>query len=72
MLPPFDEMVLGAVVAKSAELYRGGEREIYFCNLNKSDFSPYDGGGMAITRPSIEAEYARCGLKYLASFDVPA
>ena len=70
-LPPFDEMVLGAVVARSAELYRQGEREIFFCNLNKSDFSPHDSGGMAITRPNLEAEYARCGLKYLSSFDVP-
>jgi hypothetical protein len=70
-LPPFDEMALGAVVAKAAELHRSGERELFFCNLNKSDFSPYDRGGMAITRPNLEAEYARCGLTYLASFDVP-
>ena len=70
-LPPFDEMVLGAVVAKAAELHRNGEREIFFCNLNKSDFSPHDRGGMAIARPNLEAEYARCGLIYLSSFDVP-
>lgn len=71
MLPPFDEMVLGAVVAKAAELHRNGEREIFFCNLNKSDFSPLDSGGRAITRPSLDAEYARCGITYLSSFDVP-
>lgn len=71
-LPPFDEMVLGAVVAKAAELHGSGEREIYFCNLNKSDFSPHDRGGMAIARPNLGAEYARCGLTYLASFDVPS
>lgn len=72
MLPPFDEMVLGAVMAKAAELYRSGERELFFCNLNKSDFSPLDSGGMAVTRPSLEVEYAKYGLKYLSSFDVPA
>ena len=71
MLPPFDEMVLGAVVAKAVDLHRNGERELFFCNLNKSDFSPLDSGGMAITRPNLEGEYARCGLTYLSSFDVP-
>ncbi len=70
-LPPFDEMILGAVMAKAVELHRNGEREIFFCNLNKSDFSPHDRGGGAVTRPNLEAEYARCGLTYLASFDVP-
>jgi hypothetical protein len=71
-LPPFDEMVLGAVIAKAAELHRNGEREIFFCNLNKSDFSPLDRGGVAVARPSLDTEYARCGLRYLPSFDVPA
>lgn len=71
-LPPFDEMVLGAVMAKAAELHRNGERELFFCNLNKSDFSPQDRGGMTVTRPNLEAEYARCGLRYLSSFEVPA
>lgn len=71
-LPPFDEMVLGAVLARAAELHRNGERELFFCNLNKSDFSPHDRGGTAVTRPNLEAEYARCGLTYLSSFDVPA
>lgn len=70
-LPPFDEMILGAVLAKAAELYQQGEREIYFCNLNKSDFSPYDKGGMAISRPTLDVEYGRCGISYLSSFDVP-
>lgn len=70
-LPPFDEMVLGAVVARAAELHDNGERDLFFCNLNKNDFSPLDGGGMAISRPNLEAEYARCGLNYLSSFDVP-
>lgn len=70
-LPPFDEMILGTVLARAAELYQQGEREIYFCNLNKSDFSPYDKGGMAITRPTLDIEYARCGITYLSSFDVP-
>lgn len=71
-LPPFDEMVLGAVVAKAAELHRNGERELFFCNLNKSDFSPHDRGGGVIARPNLDAEYARCGLTYLSSFDVPS
>jgi hypothetical protein len=71
-LPPFDEMVLGAVLAKAAELHRNGERELFFCNLNKNDFSPHDRGSVAITRPSLEAEYAKYGVTYLSSFDVPA
>jgi hypothetical protein len=70
-LPPFDEMILGTVLAKGAELYQQGEREIYFCNLNKSDFSPYDKGGISITRPTLDVEYGRCGITYLSSFDVP-
>lgn len=70
-LPPFDEMILGTVLARAAELQQQGEREIFFCNLNKNDFSPYDKGGMVVTRPTLDAEYARCGITYLASFDVP-
>lgn len=69
-LPPFDEMVMGSVLAKATELYRAGERELFFCNLNKSDFSPEDKGGLAITRPELAAAYAACGLTYKPSFDV--
>lgn len=72
LLPPFDEMILGAVIAKAAELHRAGERELFFCNLNKSDFSPRDRGGSGVTKPNLEAEYARVGLTYKDSFDVPA
>lgn len=69
-LPPFDEMVLGTVLAKAIELCQAGERELFFCNLNKSDFSPEDKGGLAITRPELTAAYAACGLTYKPSFDV--
>jgi hypothetical protein len=69
-LPPFDEMVLGTVLAKAMELYQAGERELFFCNLNKSDFSPEDKGGQAITRPELAAAYAACGLTYKRSFEV--
>lgn len=70
-LPPFDEMVLGAVVAAAFALYQRGERKLFFCNLNKSDFSPADRSNATISRPDLEAEYRRCGLTYLPSFDVP-
>lgn len=70
LLPPFDEMILGSVLAKAAELY-DGMNELFFCNLNKSDFSPLDRGGNSVTRPNLGAEYARCGLVYLDSFEVP-
>jgi len=69
-LPPFDEMVMGAVLARAAELHAAGEREMYFCNLNKSDFSPFSADGL-VSRPELEAEYAACGLRYLPSFEVP-
>lgn len=73
LLPPFDEMILGSVLAKAAELHSAdATRDLYFCNLNKSDFSPLDRGGAGVTRPSLEAAYARCGLRYLDSFEVPA
>lgn len=71
LLHPFDEMIPGSVLTKATELHRQGERELYFCNLNKSDFSPLDRGGNGVTRPNLAAEYARCGLTYLDSFEVP-
>lgn len=69
-LKPFDEMVLGAILAKAGELHAAGERELYFCNLNKNDFSPVDGAGQ-VSRPSLHAEYKKYGLTYKSSFDVP-
>lgn len=65
-LKPFDEMVLGAVLQKAAELHGAGQQDLCFCNLNKNDFKPDPNG-----RPNLDAEYRACGLKYLASFDVP-
>jgi hypothetical protein len=63
-LKPFDEMVLGAVLTKAAELHQQGERDLWFCNLNKNDFDPSN-------QPGLAAEYHACGLRFLASFAVP-
>ncbi len=63
-LQPFDEMVLGAVVTRARQLREGGTAGLFFCNLNKKDFDPKN-------RPTLNAEYAACGLTYLASFQVP-
>jgi hypothetical protein len=41
------------------------KRDLFFCNLNKKDFDPTN-------RPTLELEYTACGLKYLATFHVPA
>lgn len=68
-LPPFDEMILGTVLARAEALYRDGERELYFCNLNKNDFSPSKGEEMA--RVGLKDAYTRCGLTYLTSFELP-
>ena len=63
-LPPFDEMVMGAVLSKADELNVLGETALYFCNLNRSDFDPTN-------RPTLDAEYRRLNLTYLDHFNVP-
>jgi hypothetical protein len=63
-LPPFDEMIMGAVLTKAYDLLQSGETDLYFCNLNKKDFDPTN-------RSQLEAEYKACGLKYLPTFKVP-
>lgn len=63
-LPPFDEMVLGAVLTHAELLKRRGETELFFCNLNARDFAPSSGN-------DLEAAYAASGLRYLDSFRVP-
>lgn len=60
VLKPFDEMVLGAVLAKATELHAVGERDLTFCEPDL-DFS-----GMALA-----SEYAACGLTIRDDFDVP-
>jgi hypothetical protein len=60
-LPPFDEMVLGAVLAKAQELFDSGERDFYFCNLNTKDFDT----------PSLREEYRSLSVMYKTSFQVP-
>lgn len=61
---PFDEMALGAVLAKAAELFGSGEKDLWFCSLDKKDFSPSN-------QPALSAEYSACGLTFLPSFQVP-
>jgi hypothetical protein len=63
-LPPFDEMIMGAVLAKAEELFGCGERDFFFCNLNKRDFYPKENSALA-------AEYERLTIHYLPSFKVP-
>lgn len=63
-LPPFDEMVMGAVLSRAEELVKSGERDFYFCNLNTKDFDPTN-------RPTLRSEYQRLTISYLASFRVP-
>lgn len=63
-LPPFDEMVLGAVLAHAETLHARGETELFFCNLNTKDFEPTTGN-------NLTNAYAASGLRYLDSFRVP-
>lgn len=63
-LKPWDELVLGAVLTKASDLHAAGERDLYFCNLNKRDFAPE-------TRPELEREYNMVGIRYLDTFVVP-
>jgi hypothetical protein len=63
-LKPFDEMVLGAVLTKATELHHAGERELWFCNLNKKDFDPAN-------QPALASEYSMSGLQFRASFAIP-
>lgn len=61
-LKPFDEMVLGAVLAKATELYAANERELHFCELD---------GDLASQHPPLIAEYQSCGLAVRRDFRVP-
>lgn len=61
-LKPFDEMVLGAVLAKATELYAAGERDMVFCELD---------GDLASQHPPLVNEYAACGLVVRHDFNVP-
>lgn len=63
-LKPFDEMILGAVLMKASELYQSGERDLWFCNLNKRDFDPANQSALA-------AEYAAAALQFCPSFVIP-
>jgi hypothetical protein len=63
-LKPFDEMVLGAVLTKAADLKAAGETDIFFCDLNTKDFNPTN-------RPDLAAEYTAAGITYKPSFVVP-
>lgn len=63
-LPPFDEMVLGAVFFRAQELCDGGIKDLFFCNANTKDFSPTSGN-------TLGAAYAACGLTFLSDFKVP-
>lgn len=62
-LPPFDEMIMGAVLVTAEELLGSGERNCYFCNKNKKDFAPDKS-------PSLAAEYERLTITYLPDFKV--
>jgi hypothetical protein len=63
-LPPFDEMVLGAVLFHAQSLAAAGEKDLFFCNANSKDFGPSSGNTLA-------AAYASCSLIYLDKFIVP-
>lgn len=65
-LPPFDEIVLGAVLAQADFLVAQGETDLWFCNLNTKDFEPNQ---KAVS--GLDAEYKRLGLRYLPDFSVP-
>jgi hypothetical protein len=61
-LKPWDEMVLGAVLAKATELHAAGERDLFFCELDSD---------LASQHPPLLAEYNACGLRVLHDFNVP-
>lgn len=63
-LKPFDEMILGSVLTKASELYQSGERDLWFCNLNKKDFDPANQSALA-------DEYAASALQFCPSFAIP-
>lgn len=63
-------MILGAVLAKAAALHDEGERELFFCNHNKNDFSPHDRVESAVAEPKLDQAYRACGLTYLSHFNV--
>jgi hypothetical protein len=60
-LKPFDEMVLGAVLAKATELHAANERDLHFCNLDTD---------LASKHPPLLKEYESCGLAIHQDFRV--
>jgi len=62
-LKPFDEMVLGAVLARAEELQQAGERDLHFCTLDKSDLGPAN-------NPNLKLAYDQCGLIFHADFSL--
>lgn len=60
-LKPFDEMALGAILTRAAELYAEGERELYFCTLDKKDLGPGKDS-------PLQAAYDDCGLVFRSDF----
>ena len=63
-LPPFDEMILGAVLYEAQQLHQAGKIDLYFCNANTRDFQPTSGN-------LLGKHYAACNLRYLPDFSVP-
>jgi hypothetical protein len=62
LLAPFDEMILGAVLAHAAYLRQlDSNAIIYFATLNKRDFGT----------ESLLREYASVGIQYIEKFDIP-
>lgn len=62
-LNPFDEMMLGCVLADAEERKSAGESSFFFCDKDK-DFDPSAENGLL-------QEYQSRGISYLSHFKVP-
>jgi hypothetical protein len=62
-LKPFDEMMIGAVLAHAEELQKRGETDLHFCTLDKGDLGPKN-------RPKLADAYIACGLSFHDDFEV--
>lgn len=62
-LKPFDEMMIGAVLAHAEDLQKLGETDLHFCTLDKDDLGPKN-------RPKLASAYAACGLVFHGDFKV--
>ena len=72
-IKPIDQAILACVIVRAQKLYRDGDREMFFCELD-SDLQPWDRDGQRIEKLATEYDDVNvwvCGDYLLQSPPVP-